>query len=757
MANPSLRVLTALHDIPAIQGVFDTCKLETVKSRIQSSIRGSIIYFRSSPSLRTNRGFRNDSHLLPQPSLKACTSHLRAIGEDLSREIEQHFPGGEADFYIANLATQRNAFILSLDSDFFITSYGSKGYIPLDSLHFVRQEKAIASLDSKQDAGEGDWGEVRSTRRRQRNTAAGDGAAAGGSEAYASVAQANQIHCKVYTADALAKCLSLPSVAYLPLCAILSGNDYYTPPIWKSSNSPPGSSHSNSTNGSSTARRFELVASSILRQLRKMRRPLDREGLPEFVRRVIDDIRDFAISEGQISDIAKAALATLPEYCVSSINATWSHSSSTSRSGAETPVSISSFGIQTESDSTVNPLHALLLPSTSAYSSAASSEQADNTQIKLRIYNAFENGHFRNVLLQIVVFGTFTPSAVLEDPDKTSNVISLGRPLRAWIYAILHASVGIGRQSSTTYNNANGSDVPEETDSESHDEADGTSSAEGGDGHEPTATISVVEHVRRNTALSDEAIIVPSWTSMDPLKPSNDTPPLARSTLDRFYILLHATASFTDRLCATSGPHLAILGVLLSLRHIAFIFEGTGQAWSDQERKAALLTSLVVLKAYQGGSEAGMMLERYVDPILPVSNDNLQRAAQLTNTLSSVSYLVETLLLTPLLSIPAETLYQGSLFIELLNKFHGDDCAEESSKLLEQTGLDPEETASLLDMMEEGLPQSQLSEKVRTKNEKKQRKAGKNTRPLNVPENVIAHDGSGRKGSVPVNKFALLG
>lgn len=734
--------------------MFDTCKLETVKSRIQSSIRSSITYFRSSPSLRTNRGFRNESHLLPQLSIKACISHLRSIANQLECEIEQHFPGGEADFYIANLANQRHAFILSLDSDFFITSHGSKGYIPLDSLQFVKKERQPQNGSGHENGG-GGWGEVKGSRRKQHSNIDSDTAHTV-SASFIAISEANQIHCKVYKATALASSLSLPSVSYLPLCAILAGNDYYSPPIWKTSNTPSGSLHSNSTNGRATSQRIESAASAIIKQLRKSRKPLDRDGLPEFVRRVIDDIRDFAISDGQISDIARAALATLPEYCVSSITAPWLRSTSSSRSGAETPISISSLGLETESSSTISPLHALLMPANSATQpQTPSSVQGDNMQTKLRIYNAFENGYFRNSLLQIIVFGTFTPSAVLEDPDRTSTLVSLGRPLRAWIYAILNDSVGIGRLSVEEGSNQ-AAEQPTESD-ESESDFPFPSSEVFEPSSAPTVQTTVTEFVRRSMSLSEEQVVVPEWSSLDPSRPPAPTTPLARSTLDRLHILLHATSSYTDRLRDANGSHFPLLSAIIAIRHIALTLDGTAQAWTNAERKAALLMALIVHRAYDGHAVAQEMLDKHLDPNIPVSNEFMQRAAHLTTTLLSVSQLIEALLLTPLFATPPETLYQGSLFFNILEISSTDD--QGWAELLSHVGLDEGEVVNLIDVMEEGLPQVAAVTKAKSKKEKKQKKSDqKLVDGLNTLQNGTVDSPTytpGRNGLN--NQFAMLG
>ncbi|KAK9895959.1 hypothetical protein P389DRAFT_210798 [Cystobasidium minutum MCA 4210] len=757
----------SLNPIFVWDGVFDTAKLETVKSRIHSASRNSITYFRSSPTLRTHKGFRNDNHLLPQLSIKACISHIRSVSDELTASnngygIEQHFPGGEADLYIANLAIERKAFILSQDSDFFITSHGSKGYIPLDSIQFIKREPTLAQVNQVQDEA-GEWGQVSNSRRSRRATNVnGSSSDLTGSNAYTSISQASQIHCKVYTAQALSQSLSLPSPSYLPLVAILAGNDYYIPPIWKStSNNNPSS-------------RFETISASIVKHLRKQRKPLEPTALPEFMRRVIDDIRDFAISESMVSDIAAKALGNLPEYCVSTLQGSFlRNSTGSTRNGTETPGSISSFGLNPETDQSLNPLFALLLPSSSTSSLASSSEPTaappDNTQTKLRIYNAFENGYFRNTLLQIIVCGTFTPSAVLEDPDKTSCVVSLGRPLRAWIYAVLDASVGVGRD---TASHKVEQDMPMETASTSQIRSTASQAGELGDdpvsddddtseldetgndgvGAPPRA---VTEYVRRNASLAEEPITIPAWSTLDPT-PENITPPLGRSTLDRFYILLHATSSLTDRLKDTNGSHLQVLSIIICLRHIAFTLESTKQAWSNAERRAGLLMALIVLKAYEGKAQAQEIIEKYSDPSIPVSNEHMQRAAQFTTTLLSMSLLIETLLLTPLLSTSPETLYQGSLFFDLLDMLDKNEDTEAEAELLEKVGIDTEHFKTLVDTMEEGLPQTAPSLKATSKSKKQKKKAEQKAAAAanGVVKAEVVQTGSER--SVPYNKFAML-
>lgn len=701
-------------------------------------------------------------------TIKACIAHIRSISAELevnnSIAIEQHFPGGEADFYIANLAIERKAFILSQDSDFFITSHGSRGYIPLDSVHFVKKEPKAVQGNRLEDDGD-DWGQVSNSRRNRRTTSSnGSSTDSTGSNAYTSIAQATKVHCKVYTAQALAQSLSLPSASYLPLVAILAGNDYYIPPIWKSSNG-----------NNNPSARFEAIASSILKQLRKQRKPLDKSALPEFLRRVIDDIRDFAISESMISDITAKALETLPEYCVSSLQAPFLRGhNGTGRNGTETPVSISSFGIETDTSGSMNPLHALLLPSTLVLASNSSSEALaplDTTQTKLRIYNAFEHGYFRNTLLQIVVYGTYTPSAVLEDPDKSSCIVSLGRPLRDWIYAILDSSVGIGRQT-VPHLSKEASAIGESSEFGIHEtslsEEEGESSDVQDDEEEGTqdgilddgspAIRSVTEYVRRNAALAEEQVSVLPWSTLDPT-PENTAPPLARSTLDRFHILLHTTSSFTDRLKDTASAHVQLLSIMLSLRHIAFTFEHTNQAWSQAERKAALLMAVIITKAYEGNTQAQEMIDKYSDPSIPVSNEYMQRAAQLTTTLLSVSLLIETLLLTPLLSTSPETLYQGSLFFDLLDTLDKNEDTEGEGELLAKVGIQAEQLETLVETMEEGLPRTLVSNRLDGKSQKKKKKKNKTAEQAT---SVIAESSENSRGNtsnkrnVPFNKFAML-
>merc|ERR1712093_242494 len=206
-----------LEPIFVWDGAFDSRKLETVKGRLQQGVRNSITYMRAGQSLRLNRGFQVETAVLPLLSFRMAIRILQTLQEGAGiPSVEQHFPAGEADPVIAELAVQKNAYILSQDSDFFVTSHGSRGYTPLDSLAFLYvpdkqpEDTAEALMVAAADADDADdrsWAPVKPSKASRRQHRAHD-AHSTAMKSRTSVTldtlhQASLMTCTLYEAEAL--------------------------------------------------------------------------------------------------------------------------------------------------------------------------------------------------------------------------------------------------------------------------------------------------------------------------------------------------------------------------------------------------------------------------------------------------------------------------------------------------------------------------------------------------------------------------
>lgn len=649
------RVLTAyisaFHNVSLTpifvwDGTFPLDKLETVTSRLQSSVRNSISYMRAGPSLRSNRGFQVETGILPVLAKRACVAILRDL------HVEQRFPGGEADPIIAELAVYNNAYILSQDSDFFVTAHGSQGYIPLDSLNFVynppEESESMSNGDGVQD---GSWAPVkgRSSGRKQRPKA---------TLTLDELGLATEVACMVYQPIAIAVQLGV-RVTWLPMVAILAGNDYYVPPIWRAAGSPTGGANS-------AQRRLDLVAKAIVKCGSKWKEDLSQNTVGPFLASVIDQVREFAMTDGQISNVVARCMEALAQYSLSHLAAPWM------------------------------PARQILDNALAVFVSAP---DEDDYLLKTRLFNAYEHGHFPGQLLQILSTGLYAPLPNLEDPDATSCNISCSRAIRTWVYALLHQAIGISQPIIEGE-----SSVPRHVDTEQDEEALCEV-----DGPDLDRDAIVREYIRRGATLVAETVEIPTLSKLL-LRADFPSANLCSSTIDRFRLFLLATSSLTPRLSDPSAPHLIVLATLASIRHLAFAFQHSKtRAWTNSDRLAALAMALLASR-------------QMVPEIFPAaqSNQSIQRAAQLTSAIHAVTLLAECLLLVPLLLPGGETHFDGRLFAWLLTL-----TAQELEDLVVEQGVPQSEWLQLVAALEENLPMLEEAEKLSRNERKKRNKASR--------------------------------
>ena len=334
---------------------------------------------------------------LPLLIIKSVVHHLHHL------QIEQHFSPFEADKDIAELAISRNAFILSLDSDFFVIGSDSLGYIPLDSLEFFyQQEEEGRTVDVGEEEG---WQSVTRSKSSRKVTSLSQNSLLP-ALTLDTLQRAHYLRCTSYQPKDIASQLSI-SANYLPLLAALCNNDYYQPPVWKSVASPSGGKNSES-------RRIEIIAKSLLKHTSKSK--VTSETMYSISAKIFDEVREFSIPESELSVIVVKALDTLPHF------------------GTTVRTDPSYFQIQPPSSSSPSSL-SIFIPT---------SFSDPNSLLKTQFLNAYESGNLRRELLQILVMGIYAPAVILEEPDLQSCMVSCARGIRRWIYALLNDAVGIG-------------------------------------------------------------------------------------------------------------------------------------------------------------------------------------------------------------------------------------------------------------------------------------------------------------------------
>ena len=678
-----------------MQGAFDPLKLETIKQRLQGSIRNSISYIRAGPSLRQHRGFKNDVSILPLLAISACVSHLRHL------RIEQHFPVGEADLTIAELAISRNAYIASSDSDFFILAHGAKGYIPLDTFAFAISERDFQETEKEED-GQGGWAQVRNGKARFRSASTESAGGhksrqvnLGGPNLTDNLHRCTLIFCTYYKSSLLAAHLALPGVYWLPLLAVLSGTDYYKPPVWRTAGSP-----SSIGGGNVGVKRFELTARAIVKcSARRSRQALSLEMLRSAVATIVDDLREFAISASEMQNIVNGILDALPQYMNSRL-----------------------------SDPAFPQVHPASIGS-ALFLCLPHSSSDPYELVKTRLLNAQENGNLRRDLLQVLQTGIYAPHQILEDPDTMSCAVSCGRHITKVVWAVLHEVVGIPQP-----------EVKESTDMlEGHERSVGEQPCpmtpqgipmQDADINGKDLSFDkpfVKAYIRRGAALVLERLAILDLALLLPSSlQSPSIPALSRSTQERYYLFLQATSSFTPHLAELHGPHLTLIGIVASLRHLEMVFcDSKSQAWTPAMRRSILCMAYLV--------NLGKKIS--TDTQYPTNND-IQRAAQVVSTLYVASMLSEALLLTSLIP-PSENLFEGKVFHQFLHKSKGD-----LKEILIAEGVNSKEFEDIVEVMEDGLP------------------AGEADRPPNVAKKARKRSSAQKRAlpgaDGPLNLFEVL-
>lgn len=230
-------------------------------------------------------------------------------------------------------------------------------------------------------------------------------------------------------------------------------------------------------------------------------------------------------------------------------------------------------------------LHPLESPSPSFPLHPIDSDTATQAQCRALYLAAFKEGRIGSVVLQIIKHHLVVPPRCLENPDFQSCSITLGRPIRMWMYAIIEDAVGL--------------DTPE-----------------------------INEYVRRGDVLHLAPVPVnPLFNLLTPLPTSALLLP-SETRLQIFLTLLAAPPSLFHL------PLPPLTPLLLSLRHIQ---SQSKHPWSRPELLAAILAALTL--------STSLDLPTFSPPV-ELTTHAIHRSAELVTALFHVGVLAETLLVT---------------------------------------------------------------------------------------------------------------
>lgn len=386
----------AAGDLLKVLGPTPPQKFPTVIDRLNKSrIENSLLFFRTSAVGRQATRFLSDLRILPPFADVACIAAVQALS---SRGVELHFADDEADAFAVELAARVDGYVLGQDSDFVILQQdGYKGYIPLDEMAWSYPEVDEPALNS-------DFTQFMPPKSRLRKksilTPHGRGLIPADGYQYLNIS--------IYQPEALAVHLKLPP-PLLPLLGAFVGNDL-----------------------SSFARQF-----------------FDKNlSLSQRIVRVADALRRF-VGNAPGSHHRKKYPATVIELVESMMSALALYPLPSGEHALmlnSIVESILHYGIPPG----LGPLWpscqcVLHAPDVCPLLQVLKKAPRDDQQhlFLARYLQQYREGKMLPDILNILYSGTFWPTIFLENPDMQSVHVSISRPIRLWMYAVLDSTVGI--------------------------------------------------------------------------------------------------------------------------------------------------------------------------------------------------------------------------------------------------------------------------------------------------------------------------
>ncbi|ORY89130.1 PIN domain-like protein [Leucosporidium creatinivorum] len=255
-------------------------------------------------------------------------------------------------------------------------------------------------------------------------------------------------------------------------------------------------------------------------------------------------------------------------------------------------------------------LQPLDLPSPSFPLHPRPSDTLPQAQCRLIYLDAFRLGRLNQFSLSIIKHRQVTPGGAVEVPEYQSPSVSIGRPLRLWIYAILDEAIGF------------------------------------------SGDTSIIEHVRRQEELYAAIVLIPKLQDLLDSQEGGvfPSPIVLGSPEERLSLYIVALAW-----PGLPPPRYDFFPLVLALRHIQ---RYSKRPWSSEEILAALTTAVLLA--------SGSSLDLSAFPLPPAPpKPYIQRSVELVQALFYQRILAEVLLVTELLPEPHE-LFNGALFHLLL-------------------------------------------------------------------------------------------
>ncbi|THU85042.1 PIN domain-like protein [Dendrothele bispora CBS 962.96] len=722
-------------------GPIPPIKFSTLISRsTRSHIEPSLLFFRTSPVSRSTPRFLNESRIIP-PLCYTTTIHaLRSLGIDL------HFADEEGDPYAVELAGRLGAYVVGNDSDFVVlNSEGYMGFVPLDEMVWsavIPEDNSVVGDDD----GGSQWQEYRAPKARKRppkDPRIGRGIIPPeGSPELTFTFTA-------YNPNSLATHLNIP-VTLLPLLGALVGNDFSNQ---SASKTVQQLFFERQMTPTARINKVAVTLQSILsRSAQKRKAKYQVEGVVDLIDKTVRTLLVLSIDrmgQGEIEGIVDRVVDATLQYAI--------------------PKNEEENGIEiwpTQVCALHKPEECPMLALMSQHlkngewqdTGEDNKEMLKKDQVRSLLLNAYRTGNLSPLVTNCLNTATFWPRLFLENPDQ-ETVSRMTRRLRQWCYAILDDAIGLPNFTPDEPDEVDESESEEEESDQDElvDVVELNSEEEESDRdllaplrgalqrlHEPNGTGNthtpdqqsspvstlpsaprlkptvITEYLRRGTRIADEPVTVPPLLGL--LDPAYSEHPnhahfLLLSSDERLSALLSALETDSPIIRGLSPAQISIA---LSLRWIlrqvdALVLE---KGPSKQNMRWTKREVQCLLASFRWGTsmEQSSDIEIVYPPIV---DRHVQLVAQILQSIESVQFLAEVMLLSDRVSSPAP-LFSGKIFHSLLTG---------STALNERYGEVPR---SLLDACIVGL-EGCLGEEYKRKPKKKNKgKSETNSTPASI-------------------------
>lgn len=676
-------------------GASPNLKIPTLISRLnRTNVQNSVLFFRTSPTSRATRRFLHENRIIPPLVPLSCIETLKSLAKE-NPELEVHFADEEGDPFAVELAGRLSAYVVGSDSDFVILNSGRyAGYIPLKEMLWIAPLPVNESPSTHEDQEDGFRTVV--SRAKKRTNPTPQQTSFGLIPPEETPSSDLVLSVTVYTPSTLALHLNLPTTL-LPLLASLIGNDY--------SNKSTIQRNVQSLffeRSLTLSQRITYAAntlSSILNAATQKRKAKHRVGS-------VMDLIDRTVNALLVRSPSSLAAGEIDSIVDRIVNAALQYAIDKYEGDVYGPASLWPTPICALHGGDTCPLPNLFsraLPQSQDPGKVNGVLPEDSALILRTSYlKAFRAGKLQPKVTDILNTGTFWPRIFLDNPDTENVAISIGRPIRSWIYALLEDGVGLPEAPEEEPPAVDGSvsegdedeDDPDElidvVEEDSDDDADllaplrgelrrlrGTeedssetvpaSASSRSRSRPPACPKHVTEYVRRGIRIASEQVLVPDLAALmiasgfdESINPDAWVPVQLRSLEERMALFLHILGSNVTAVKNVSPDRLMAVLVLrwiVQTLHQRALESGMNkerekERWTRQEACAFLTFYGSPPSKNNDSDDTAGPATTNLSTMIPLADRNVQMTAQILMAIETIHLLSQVLFLTE--QVPAK-------------------------------------------------------------------------------------------------------